>query len=192
MARFLKLHPQVTAELALTNRPLRMIEEGCDVGILPGKITDESLVARPAGSISLVLAASPSLAATQPAAREPADLRAWPWVGMAGFQFWSAKEVTLHARGRREQTIPIAPVLTSEGVTRIREAVREGLGVSVLPDWLIAEDLRVGRLVRVLPPWKARGLPVHVVHAGARVLPTRVRAFIDYAVSFMKAELASA
>jgi len=78
-----------------------------------------------------------------------------------------------------------------EGVTSIREEVRAGLGVAVLPDWLIREDLLSGQLVRVLPQWNAKDLPVHVVYAGHRLLPTRVRAFIDFAVSYMTKEFGS-
>ena len=83
------------------------------------------------------------------------------------------------------------PVLISEGVRSTREAVRAGLGVAVLPDWLIREDLLSGRLVRVLPQWNAKDLPVHVVYLGARLLPTRVRAFIDFAVGYMTKEFGS-
>lgn len=80
-------------------------------------------------------------------------------------------------------------MLISEGVTSIREAVRAGVGLAVLPDWLIREDLLSGRLVRVLPQWNAKDLPVHVVYAGHRLLPARVRAFIDFAGSYMTKEL---
>ena len=191
VSSFLQINPKVTAELGFTNRPLRMIQEGCDVGILPGKITDESVIARPAGTITLYLAASPSLVESRPTVKKPADLKSWPWIGISGFQFWSAKEIKLFAQNRAEQTLHISPVLTSEGVTSIREAVRAGLGVAVLPDWLVREDLLSGRLVRVLPQWNAKDLPVHVVYAGHRLLPTRVRAFIDFAVSYMTKELAS-
>ena len=125
---------RVTAELGLSSRPLHLIQEGCDVGILPGKITDESVVARPAGTIALHLAAAPSLVQSRPAARQPTDLQAWPWIGLGGLQFWSAKEVKLFARNGVEQTLHVSPVLISEGVTSLREAVRAGLGVAVLPD----------------------------------------------------------
>ncbi len=47
VSSFLQVNPKVTAELGLSSRPLHMIQEGCDVGILPGKITDESVVAPP-------------------------------------------------------------------------------------------------------------------------------------------------
>ena len=188
VSSFLRINPKVTAELALTNRPLHMIQEGCDVGILPGKITDESAVARPAGKITLHLAASPSLVKSRPAVKKPADLKSWPWIALAE---GSAKEIKLFARNGTEQTLRVSPVLISEGVRSIREAVRAGLGVAVLPDWLIREDLLSRRLVRVLPQWNAKDLPVHVVYAGARLLPTRVRAFIDFAVSYMTKELGS-
>jgi DNA-binding transcriptional LysR family regulator len=190
ISAFLQLYPKVTAELALTNRPMHLLREGCDIAILPGKITDESVVARPAGTIVLHLAAAPSLVKKHPVVKELADLKSWPWLAIGGFQFWSSKEVTLFGRNGAEQTLPISPILVSEGLTSVREATRAGLGVAVLPDWLIDEDVRTRRLVRVLPQWKTRDLPLHVVYAGQRLLPARVSAFIDFAVAYMTKELA--
>lgn len=182
VSQFLQKNSKVTATLALNNRPLQMIQEGCDVGILPGKITDESVIARPAGMITLHLVASPALVKRRPPVKALADLKSWPWVSPAGSQFWNAREITLFGRDGGEQSLRIAPVLISEGITSIREALRDGLGVSLLPDWLIKDDLTNGELVQVLPKWKAKDLPIHVVYAGQRVLPTRVSAFIDFAV----------
>ena len=182
VSQFLQSNPKVTATLALNNRPLQMIQEGCDVGILPGRITDESVIARPSGMITLHLTASSALVKSRPSVKELADLKSWPWVSVAGSQFWSAKEITLFGRDGVEQTLRISPVLISEGVTSVREAVRDGLGVAVLPDWLIKDELDSGALVQVLPKWKAKDVPIHVVYAGQRVLPTRVSAFIDFAM----------
>ena len=75
--------------------------------------------------------------------------------------------------------------MISEGVTSLREAMLTGLGITVLPEWLIEGDLVSGRLVRVLPKWRARELPVHVVYPAQRRLPLRVRTFIDFAVNHM-------
>jgi DNA-binding transcriptional LysR family regulator len=55
-------------------------------------------------------------------------------------------------------------VLISEGVTSLREAVRAGLGIAVISEWVIREHLRPGRLVRVLPQWNAKEFPAHVVY----------------------------
>ncbi|MCW1886540.1 LysR family transcriptional regulator [Luteolibacter flavescens] len=188
-SEFLLAHPQVTAALSLTNRPLQMIEEGCDVGVVPGKITDESVIARPAGTISLQLVAAPSLVNGMPAAKKPADLKEWPWIGLAGSHFWSTSAISLFGRGGAEQVLKVTPVLVSEGVTSMREAARTGLGLSIQPDWLVEEDITAGRLVRVLPGWRPQALPVHVVYAGHRLLPTRARSFVDFAVDFLKQAL---
>lgn len=185
VSQFLQANPKVTATLALNNRPLQMVQEGCDVGILPGKITDESVIARPAGKITLLLAAAPALVNSRPPARTLADLKSWPWITVAGSQFWSAKEITLFSRDGAGHTLRFSPVLISEGVTSVREAVRDGLGVALLPDWLIKDELASGDLVLVLPKWKAQDLPIHVIYAGQRVLPTRVSAFIDFAVRYL-------
>ena len=75
--------------------------------------------------------------------------------------------------------------MVSEGITSIREAARSGLGIAVLPDWLVREDIVSDRLVRVLPKWHATPLPANVVYPGQRMLPTRVRSFIDFAVTYM-------
>jgi DNA-binding transcriptional LysR family regulator len=187
VSQFLRRNPKVTAKLSLTNRPLHMIQEGCDVGILPGKIADESVIARRAGTIALCLAGAPALIKSRPAVKELAQLKSWPWVSLEGSQFWSARAVTLVHAGE-EQTLQIAPVLLSEGVTSVREAVRAGLGIAVLPNWLIEDDLRSGALVPILPRWKHRELSIHVVYAGQRVLPARVSAFIDFAVSYLTSE----
>jgi len=191
LSSFLQMHPRVSAELALTNRPLHMLREGCDIGILPGKIIDESVVARPAGTIVFHLVAAPSLIKKHPVAKKPADLKSWPWISISGFQFWSSKEVTLVGRGGAEQTLPISPILISEGATSLREAACTGLGLALLPDWLVEEDLRSKRLVRVLPQWQPRDLPLHVVYAAQRLLPARVSAFIDFAVDYMSKVLAA-
>ena len=191
ISSFLQLNPKVTAELAYTNRPVHMIQEGCDAGIMAGSITDESVVARPAGKITRYPVASPVLIKSHPSVKAPSDLKSWPWVTLSGAQFGGSREVTLYSTSQAEQTFRISPVLISEGVTSLREAVRAGLGTAVLPDWLVREDIVSDRLVRVLPQWRAKELPAHVVYPGQRLLPVRVRAFIDFAVSYMTTELQS-
>lgn len=189
VAAFLQQNPKVTASLSMSNRPLHMIQEGCDVGVLPGRITDESVIARPAGSISLGLAASPDFVRNRPVAKTIADIKSWPWISLAGSQFWGPRELTLHGPGGATRVLALNPLLEAEGVTAIREAACAGLGLTLLPDWLMDDALRGGSLVRVLPRWRAKPLPVHVVYAGQRLLPARVSAFIDFAVKYMTAEL---
>ena len=182
IARFLELNPGVTAELSYSNRPVHMIQEGCDAGVVAGPMTDEGVVALPAAKIVRYLVAAPRLVESRPAVKRLADLKSWPWLALSIERFGAPDKVVLFGPKRAEQTLPIAPVLTSEGVTSLREAARAGLGISVLPDWLVREDVASGRLVRILPRWNAPEFPIHVIYQRERILPARVRAFVDFAV----------
>ena len=189
ISRFLQANPGVTAELSYSNRPMRMIGEGYDAGVVFGEITDESVVARPAGKVVRYLVAAPGLVKKHPTPKALADLSSWPWLALSAPQFGGSETVALTAPKHTAQTLPIAPVLVSEGVTSLREAARTGLGIVVLPDWLAREDIVGGRLIRVLPQWNAREFPIHVISPSQRTLPARVRAFVDYAVTTMTAEM---
>ncbi|HKR38357.1 MAG TPA: LysR substrate-binding domain-containing protein, partial [Paraburkholderia sp.] len=95
-----------------------------------------------------------------------------------------SRDVTLYS-GAATHTLQIEPVMISEGVTSMREAARMGLGLAVLPEWLIEEDLVSGRLVRVLPKWQAKPLAAQIVYPVQRRLPLRVQAFIEFATEYM-------
>ena len=191
VASFIQANPTVTMDLAYSNRPLHMLEEGCDVGIIAGAITDDTVVARSIGTIKRYLVASPVFLKKHKAVSKPIELQSWPWLALSGFQFGGEKEVVIYSAGQKKQGLTITPVLTSEGVTSLREAARMGLGIAVLPEWLIAEDIVSERLIRVLPQWHAQDLPAHIVYPVQRRLPLRVRTFIDFATDYMTTVLTS-
>ena len=188
ISSFIQANPAITVDLAYSNRALHMLEEGRDVGIVAGHLTDDTVIARSVGEIKRSLCASPELLRIQGVPATPQDLQQWPWLGLSNAQFGGDK-VTLFSAEQRRQTLDIKPVLRSEGVTSLREAGRMGLGISVLPDWLIGEDLASGRLVRVLCNWLPVSLPAHIVYPVQRRLPQRVRTFIEFATAYMKAVL---
>jgi DNA-binding transcriptional LysR family regulator len=188
IASFMQTHPSVTTELGYSNRPLHMIEEGCDAGVIVGNLTDETVIARSAGQIRRYPAAAPSFLSERKSPKFPADIQPWPWLTLSNPQFGVSNLVDLYS-AQGEQRLEIKPLMISEGVTSLREAVLMGLGITVLPEWLIQGDLVSGRLVRVLPKWQARELPVHVVYPAQRRLPLRVRTFIDFAVDYMSTVL---
>lgn len=189
IASFQQVHPKVTAELHYTNRPFHMIQEGSDVGVVAGDITDENVVARLANQQTRYLAAAPALVKRFPAVKQPADLKSWPWLSLSGYQFGGSKELKLYSAKGGEFKLSLSPVFVSEGASSLREAARAGLGVSVLPDFLAREDIQSGRLVRVLPQWRAAPIPVHVVYPSHRMLPVRVRTFVEFAVKYLAKEL---
>jgi DNA-binding transcriptional LysR family regulator len=189
LSRFLQLHPGLSAELSYSNRPVTMIEGGYDAGVVAGELTDPNVVARKLALIERAVVASPSYSKKLPKPREPSDLKPLRWLALSPSQFGgSSDSVTLVGR-KTTQTLRIAPVLIAEGVTSLREAARAGLGICVLPLWLIHEDLREGELVRVLPEFIPPAFSLNALHLAGRPLPSRVRAFLDFVSLQMLSEL---
>ncbi|WP_028204340.1 LysR family transcriptional regulator [Paraburkholderia nodosa] len=184
ISSFIQAHPAVRMELAYSNRPLHMIEEGCDAGIVAGALTDDRVVARSLGEIRRYPVASPAFLKDHKFASKPESLQALPWIALSSRQFGGSRDVTLYS-GATTHTLQIEPVMISEGVTSMREAARMGLGLAVLPEWLIEEDLVSGRLVRVLPKWQAKPLAAQIVYPVQRRLPLRVQALIEFAIEYM-------
>ncbi|MEM5318101.1 LysR family transcriptional regulator [Paraburkholderia sp. JHI869] len=184
ISSFIQAHAAVRMELAYSNRPLHMIEEGCDAGIVAGALTDDRVVSRSLGEIRRYPVAAPAFLKDHKIASKPENLQALPWIALSSRQFGGSRDVTLYS-GPATQTLQIEPVMISEGVTSMREAARMGLGLAVLPEWLIEEDLVSGRLVRVLPKWQAKPLAAQIVYPVQRRLPLRVQAFIEFATEYM-------
>ena len=180
LARFMLQNPDITVDLIYSNRPLRMLEEGCDAGVVAGTVADETVIARPLGVIRRYPVASPAFLKSRQLPEKPDDMTSWPWLTLGTEVFGGARNITLFHESGEEQTLHVKPVLTAEGVTGLREAALEGLGVSPLPGWLVADDLAAGSLVRLLPEWRAQGLPAQVVYPVQKGLPQRVRALVEF------------
>jgi molybdate transport repressor ModE-like protein len=190
IAGFLRAHPRVTAELGYTNRPVGMIEEGHDVGIVAGHLTDERVAARLVAQLGRAVLAAPELIRRLRAPREVMALKAWPWATLSGRQFGGeVNTVTLVSPAGVARTLRVEPVFTSEGVTSLRELVLAGQAIAVLPDWLVADDVAAKRLVPVLHGWSPRPIPFHLIYQADRQRPSRVQAFIDYAFAALPAML---
>lgn len=189
ISRFLQTNPGITIELAYTNRPAQLIQGGHDVGVVAGQLADDTVVARPAGRVVRYLAASPDFVSTKPVVRRPEDVRDWPWLMLSGAQYGGGTVVKLTSGKKESVSFRVNPVLLSEGVTSLRHAARTALGVAVLPNWLVRDDLAAGTLVRVLPQWNATELPVHVIYPAGRPLTARARAFVNFAVLSMTKEM---
>ncbi|MFM0434839.1 LysR family transcriptional regulator [Paraburkholderia strydomiana] len=190
ISSFIQANPAVRVELGYSNRPLHMIEEGCDAGILAGSLRDERVVSRPLGDITRCVVGSASLFKDRRKPARPEDLSSFPWVALSGSQFGNPKHMTLHS-GTEVRTLDLDPVFVTEGGASIREAVRMGLGVAVLPEWFVEEDLISGRMVRLLPKWQAKPWAAQIVYPAQRQMSARVKAFVEFATQYMATVLKS-
>ncbi len=179
LACFRRKHPEITAELHLINRPSRFIEEGFDCGVQVGGLTDPSVAARKVADLRRMLVAAPALLKSVGQPRTPADLKAWPWMGVLQPHFLSRDHVTLQ-RGGETQVVRFEPALLLDSMTALREAAILGAGLTVQPEWLVGDALAAGTLVRVLPEWSLPTVEAHVVFTAGRHVPQRIRTFVEF------------
>jgi DNA-binding transcriptional LysR family regulator len=164
LSRFQGKHPQVTAELHLINRPMKFVKEGFDCGILVGAPTDRSVVARRIALLPRRVLASPELLKRFGEPERPEELGRLPWLGFLQPHFFTRDRLDLK-RGEETCRLKLAPSMLLDTVTAVREAVIEGAGFTVLPEWMSRRDVEEGRLVELVPEWRTTGAELYLAHA---------------------------
>jgi DNA-binding transcriptional LysR family regulator len=186
MSRFLADHPELRTDWALGDRPVDLVEEGVDLAIRIGRVTDQGLIARRIGQMRRVTVARPDYFARAGRPQHPADLTSHDcivYTGLATVDEWhfagpDGAPIVVKVSGR-------VRVSASEGM---RSALMEGLGLAVCPTGLFTDEIESGRLERVLNPYEPEPLPIQAVYPSRRLVPPRVRAFVDYLVEEFRAD----
>lgn len=174
--RFQATHPSVTITWLLDDAPIRFAEIGCDLWIKVGRVPDDSLVVRPLGSVERLVVAAPELLNGR-RMKEPGDLDDLPCAALEPFE---GGAIPLESRNGRRQTIRAQVALTTNNIFAAHKAACLGIGYAVMPRWFIADDLAAGRLVDVLPRWRAPALTINAAYLPARRQTKRLRLFVEH------------
>ena len=183
---FLKLHPGVSVDVALTDTVVDLMEERADVAIRVGPLRESRLIARKLGESRMVVIAAPSYLKQHGTPQTPADLSKH---NMLGFCF--AKQIDgwpfRDSMGVNVSVPPVGNALVSDGEAMQRLAIA-GAGLARLARFHVDADIKAGRLTPVLEDFNPGDLePIHAVFVGhGGQLPARVRAFLDYLVETVR------
>ena len=180
---FQRLHPQVTLFWQLQDEPIRFAEVGCDCWIKIGPVPDETLIVRPMGRVARSLVASPLLAGRDGLAG-PADAETLPFVALEPFE--GGRIALTKGEGRAVEIRPPVRFATNN-IFALHRAALKGTGVAVLPRWFVAEDLAAGRLIDLMPQWRAASHAVNVAYLPARHQPKRLSLFLKAIESGLRA-----
>lgn len=175
---FLDAFPEMRVELVLNDRNLDLIEDGIDVAVRIGHLSDSALLARRVGEVRRVVVASPGYLAQHGAPKTPAELTRHDTV------FGSARSEALEWRfgaPGRGAVVRLSPRLLVNEVEAQLIAVRSGRGIARVLSYQVADDLAAGTLVRLLPAFEPPPLPVQLVAPGGSHMAPKIRAFLDYA-----------
>lgn len=179
LAAFQREHPAVTAELILSDRPTDLLADRIDLAIRIGPLAAERLVARRIGEMPMVMCASPAYLAAHGHPRKPADLAAHR--GLLYTKLVEGEDRLFLEKGGRRVRLELPLPLRINNIAAVHRAALDGAGINpVAPLWLCGEDLRAGRLVRLLPDWAHPPAPAHAVRLPARHTPRRIEAIIDW------------
>lgn len=180
---FLERYPDIVPDVHFDNRQVDLIGEGFDVAIGGGVELAEGLIARELAQVKVILVASPGYLVRQGAPAEPGELsrhrgllrraigsgRLIPWV----LKNTDGGEVVANVR-------PVGVLDDPEALAR---AAACGLGIALLPVPHVLPMIRSGELVRVLPDWDADARPLSIYYSNRKLLPAKVRVFVDFIVS---------
>lgn len=173
---FFAAYPDMAVEMAASESPTTIIEDGFDLAIHSGDLPDSNLVARRFAQTMIILVATPQYLTRHGAPESLEDLKRFRSVvfmergAVQPWKFGSGPDAT--------RVLPTGVFRTSD-IEQMRMGVLEHLGIAQAPAWLFAAELREGTVLRLLTPFE-RTMPILAVRPASRRLSTKVRVFTEH------------
>ncbi len=178
LADFMALHPGIKVDLRLSDAFVDIVGEGIDIALRIAELPDSSLRARRLGPVTGHIVAAPAYFERMGRPRHPADLAThacFVYTNTATPDIWRFRRA-----GGEEAAVRVeGPIRTDNGDAML-PALRAGLGIARLPDFLVAQDLAAGRLEAVLQDWAAGAAGLHLLTPPGTLRPARVEALIEF------------
>lgn len=174
---FMRRHPELKVQLLLEDRYTDLVAEGIDVAVRIGTLADSSLVARRIGSVARLFCAAPAYLDSRGVPKVPEDLARHSCLQYAQRgprEDWSA------ILGIPSDTLEIRGSLTANNAEFLKECAIQGMGVALLPAFVVEDALAAGSLRQVLPDYSPAPFGLYAVRQSSRLIPARVRLFIEY------------
>ena len=161
-----------------------LVDSGIDLAIRMGHLEDSNLIARKIAVSHSVVCVSPEYLRRYGTPTHPDDLEAHNCLSFRterGKKHWSFEL----PQGSRN--VSISGRLNVNSLVLLRSAALAGLGIVMIPTWIIGDELKHGDLVPLLQqfPLLPSGTPIHAIFAHNRHLAPKVRAFVDFLVERM-------
>ena len=177
-----------THQTILGDRVLNLQKEHVDLAVRIGELPDSSLIATRVGLIRNVVCASPAYFAKHGTPQKPYDLAKHDCVTFAGMM---SPDAWTFKTGRSEILVPIHSRLAVNTAEAAVDAVIAGAGLTRVLSYQIEEAVKTGVLAIALKKFEPTPAPINLVYTGQRLLPLKLRAFLDFAAPRLRARLPS-
>jgi DNA-binding transcriptional LysR family regulator len=181
---FLKAYPDIDIRLVLADRIVHLLDDHVDVAVRIGHLPDSNLVAARVGLVRRVICASSSYLAARGSPQVPDDLRTHDCITFEGL---TAPDVWSFGAGKAEISVPVHSRFIVNTAEAAIDAAIAGAGLTRVLSYQIRHALRANLLAVTLQDFEPAPWPINLVHAGGRLLPLKLRAFLDFAVPRLKA-----
>lgn len=181
---FLAAYPEVTLDIALSDRHVDLIADGFDLALRIARLEDSSLLARRLCTVRLLLVAAPAYLDAHGRPSHPAELRghrALAYTGGASPGLWRFA----HPQFGEEAVNPRVGLWT-DNADLLAPALRGGAGLALQPEFLVWRDLQTGALEVVMPDWSAPPLALYLLMPPSPLRPLRVQVVIDHLAQALK------
>jgi DNA-binding transcriptional LysR family regulator len=184
VSSFLKAYPDINIRMQLTDRVVNLVDDHIDMAVRIGVLPDSSLIATRVGHARLCVFASPSYFTARGVPRKPDDLRAHDCVAfdaVSSGDRWDFVQDGVH------HPVAIQPRLRANTAEAVIEAALNGLGIARAMSYPIREAIAAKTLRVVLEEYELPPAPISLVYPAQRLLPLKLRAFMDYAAPRLRA-----
>lgn len=175
--QFIERYPEIKLCYDFNSSLNDLVAEKLDLVIRLGNLADSAFKSRKLADYEIVLVATQTFLARHPV-QTPQDLNSVPWIANSNLQ--APTQWTLHDPQSGAVEINGINQFESNSSTAIRSMTLSSLGVSVLPAWVVKDDIASERLIRLLPDYSLPSQSVNVVFPNSPHLPHKTRAFIDF------------
>ncbi|MDE1149817.1 MAG: LysR family transcriptional regulator [Azospirillaceae bacterium] len=173
MAEFAGLYPGITFNFDLTPRRVDLVSEPFDVAIRIGESEDSQLITRLLATLTPRLYASPGYLAQAGEPTVPADLERHECLGILRAGTWTLRD------GEGTTTVPIGGRFILNSVGMIRRLATLDMGIALMPEEVVMDELAAGTLRRIMPEWHGLPTPIYAV-TETRLLPAKTQRFIEF------------
>ena len=182
LVEFKAMYPDLSIDLLLTDYRLDLVTERVDLAIRLGKLKDSTLIAQKLMSTEYAVCASPGYLKQQGQLHHPEDVARhscllFPFAGFRSHWIF---------RNSQKETIkiPVKGRTTISNAIALQQCAIAGMGLALLPHWLIDKDLESDTLIKVLPSYDVTATDFQtsawLVYPSKSYIPLKVRVFIDF------------
>jgi len=186
---FLTAYPDIHVRCTLTDRVVNLLEDHVDLAVRIAELADSNLIATRIGAIRRVVCGSPTYFARRGTPQSLGDLALHDCVTFEGF---SSPHLWVFATGKSKTSVPVRSRLVVNTAEAAIDAAIAGIGITRVLSYQVAAAVKAGLITIVLDTIEQTASPVSLVYAGQRLLPLKLRAFLDFAAPRLKARLLKA